>query len=275
MKINKSKIGLITTVSNWELYRKTKEFFPPDINYFAVDGTKGLYGIKSLLFFLRKLKKYDLDWLIMADEDVIFTYSEQVFELIKYMKQEDYTVSGMRDGGQLSWRDKNPYLINTYFTVLNLKEIYSIFSEKEILGHQYILKDEFDKTIPNLPFNNYDTDSLFEEYYCFFLWLLRNKKRIFYLQASNPINGDYASTKVLNYNGCEILYHTWYARFYNRDKFHTSRIQKIIKLGNKTKGVKKPIIFKNHYFHFRGKLYGIWIKIKRKIDWIISPSVLL
>lgn len=266
MRVDKNKIGIITTVSNWELYRKTLPYFPSDIKLFAIDGTKGFYGINSIRFFMKKLKKYNLNWLIMADEDVVFTNPENVFDLIDFMVENHYDIAGMRDGGVLKWRDKNPYLINTFFTVLNLKEIFPIYDEREMISNQYILENEFPDDDLRLPFNNYQVDSLFESYYCFFLWLLRKGKKIYYLNGSNPFPNE--TTLVLDHKGKELLYHSWYARMYNQDEYHTERINFILKKGKLNRTYLKPIVFKNHQFHLNKFLRKHFGRIKNKLKTI-------
>lgn len=265
MEINKEKIAIITTVSNWDLYEKTKMFFPAGIKIFAIDGTKGFYGINSLVLSMKDLKKKNVDWLIMADEDVIFTNTQKVFQLINYLAANDYSACGMRDGGTLEWRNKNPLMVNTYFSILHLNEIYTIYDQDVMLKNQYVLENEFKKNLQNLPFQNYDTNSLFEGYYCFFLWLLRNNKKIKYLDATNPIKGDYATTRLLDHGGEEILYHTWYARFFNKDSAQTQRINKILEYGVPTGSNEKVQMLKNDYYHFKLFFYSYSRKFLRII----------
>ena len=262
MEIDKTKVGIITTVSNWGLYRKTLPFFPSDIKVFAIDGTKGFYGINSIKYFMKKLKKYNLDWLIMADEDVIFTNPEGVFDLIDYIRENNYVAAGMRDGGVLRWRDKNPYLLNTFFVVLNFGEILGIYNEQEMLENQYILQNEFQKNL-NLPFSNYQVDSLFESYYCFFLWLLRRDKRIFYLDGSNPYANE--STLVLDHSGEELLYHSWYARLYKKDNYHTERINFLLEKGVKNRKDLSYKVFNNDFFYIKKILRKNTGRLKNKI----------
>lgn len=266
---NKDKIGLITTVSNWDLYNKTRPYFPEGIKHFTIDGTKGFYGIKSITFFLKRLRKYNLDWLIMADEDVIFNMPENVFDLITYLETNNYTVCGMRDGGTLHWRNKNPHMINHFFAVLNLKEIYSIYKEKEMMQNQYIEENEFSKLPNDLKFQNYDSKSLFEPYYRFYLWLLRKGKKIKYLEASNPLKDDYATTLLYDHKGQELLYHTWYARFYGKNTDQTKRINGVISRfkPDKEESQKPDSIFLENKWHFlKFKIYRLIRRLKRKIS---------
>jgi len=265
MEIKKKKIGIITTVCNWDLYEKTKQFFPSGIKIFAIDGTKGLYGIKSMVFFMEKLKKHDLDWLIMADEDVVFTHPDRVFDLINYLDKNNYTVCGMSEANRLEKWTKHPYVINTFFGILNIKEIYDIYNRKEMLSNQYIIKNEFSQKMEGVPFYEYEINSLMEPYYCFFLWLLRNGKKTKFLKASNPYPDDFATTLMLDHQGKELLNHTWYARQYNKDKFHTERIKKIINKGQAN--IKNPtiIVLRNYFFNTKSFLYGYYRKFRRKI----------
>jgi hypothetical protein len=114
----------------------------------------------------------------------------------------------------LSWRNKNPYLINPFFCILNLEKIYSIYNEKAFLNNQYIIENEFNDDLSSLTFK-YTKDSLFEDYYCFFLWLRRNNLKFRFLNAQgNNFENDLETTSVfdinnnilLSYMVCEILW---------------------------------------------------------------------
>ncbi|MCM4154698.1 hypothetical protein [Gramella sp. AN32] len=263
MKINPDKITIATTVGNWDLYQKTVKSFPERVKKYAIDGSKGFYGLRSLIYIIKKLKSEDMEWLILADEDVVFTQPDRTFSLINFMKEHDYTVCGMRDGGTLHWRNENPFSINTYFTILNLQKVYEIFDEKEIYQNQYILENEFDQDLNKVNFQNYKPFSLFEEYYCFFFWLLRNGKKFFYLNADNPSNDE--TTAVFDNEGEIFLYHAWYARFYNENKIHTERIEDMLKKGKYVEQTSSPIIIKDRYYHLRYFFYKIYRDILRKL----------
>ena len=159
-----NNIAIITTVNNLFLYKKTVNFFPNNIKLFVIDGSYGLFGLNSIKFMFRKLKKHKIKWLIMVDEDVIFVNPQNIFDIINNMKIEGTDVCGIRDGGVLEWRDKNPYLINPFFCILNIKKIYSIYSESDFLENQYIQDNEFDDDLSELEYP-FDEKSLFEDYY--------------------------------------------------------------------------------------------------------------
>lgn len=263
MKKSYSNIGLITTVSNFSLYKKTVAFFPENIELYAIDGTDGLFGLNSFKFMFKKLKKHKIKWLIIADEDVIFINSSIVFDIINNLEEKKIDVCGIRDGGLLSWRDKNPYLPNPFFCILNLERIFPIYSEKDFLKNQYIVKNEFDDDLSGLiyPYNN---NSLYEDYYCFFLWLRRKKMSFKFLKAEEAgFENDLETTAVYGFNNEVFLYHTWYARTYGTNEYHTKRIEKVIAKGNELIGFEKRNIIwlKNYLFSFKKRLR----KVKNKI----------
>lgn len=70
--MKKDNIAIVTTVNNIELFKKTVIKFPKGINLFAIDGSKGLYGLESFKLMFRKLRGYNIKWLVLVDEDVVF-----------------------------------------------------------------------------------------------------------------------------------------------------------------------------------------------------------
>jgi hypothetical protein len=212
--MKRQDIGILTTVNNFSLYKKTIAFFPDNFKTYAIDGSDGLFGLNSFKYMFKKLKREKLKWLILADEDVVFVKPKAVLNIIESLEENDEDVCGIRDGGVLSWRNKNPYLINPFFCILNLEKIYSIYNEKAFLNNQYIIENEFNDDLSSLTFK-YTKDSLFEDYYCFFLWLRRNNLKFRFLNAQgNNFENDLETTSVfdinnnilLSYMVCEILW---------------------------------------------------------------------
>lgn len=254
---DKTKIAIITTVSNFELYQKTSQSFPKGIKRYVIDGTKGMYGIHSIIFMMKKLKRKGIEWLIMADEDVLFTKRNTVFSLIKEMKKQDITVCGVRDGGVITHRKQNPFVINTFFSILNFKEIEVIWNKNEVLKNQYIIKNEFNDDLSNLA-GEFNTKSIYEPYYCFYFWLRRQHKKIFFLDAK--MYNDGISNSVL-FNDEVFLYHTWYARSYNVNKKHTKRIDEIIIQNITNVDSNDYTIFADNFFKIKKKI----ILLKKRI----------
>ena len=263
--MDKSKIAILTTVANFELYKKTSLYFPKGIKKYVIDGTNGMHGIHSIKYMMQKLIGKEIGWLIMADEDVIFTKRNLVFPLIEEMKKENITVCGIRDGGVISHRKNNPWVINTFFSILNFKEVEAIWNKKKVLQNQYTVKNEFSDDLLNLR-GNFNVKSLYEPYYCFYFWLRRNNKKIKFLDAQ--VKNDLITNTVL-YKNKVLLYHTWYARSYGINKKHTKRIDFILNLLNKKTNNNKSVevtVFKKKSFAFEQKLIKHYRKISAKIS---------
>lgn len=118
--MDKSNIAILTTVVNFELYGITSKLFPSGVKKYVIDGRNGMHGIYTINYMFNKLLDKNIDWLILADEDVIFNNSDIVFSIIKKMKEENICVSGVRDGGVIKHRHYNPVVVNTFFTIINL-----------------------------------------------------------------------------------------------------------------------------------------------------------
>lgn len=261
-----SKIALISTVINQELYEKSSQLFPNDIPKYVIDGSNGMFGIDSICYMMKKLKGRGIEWLIMADEDVLFVNPNGIFSLIEEMISKNYFVCGVRDGGVIPNRYFSPYLINTFFSIINFKELELIWNDKEVLKNQYINDNEFTEDLNELK-EVYDVKSIYEPYYCFYFWLRRKKKRILFLEATAPFSDDRITTLVYDTTGTALLYHTWYARTYGINEKHTIRINKIFELLQfENNNILKPIVFKDKTFYLTQKIKKLNRKLKMKIQ---------
>jgi hypothetical protein len=271
--MDNSTIAILSTVINKELYQKSFQLFPKNIQKYVIDGTNGMHGLDSIFFMMQKLKGKGIEWLIMADEDVLFENSNMVFDIIKKMEADNYTVCGIRDGGFISHREYNPYLINTFFSIINFKEIDAIWNKKEILRNQFITKNEFKDDLSNLK-GIYDEQSLYEPYYCFYLWLRRNNKQFLFLDTNQPFQED-SITNAVYFEDKVLMYHTWYARSYGINKKHTDRINRILEiLKFENKEILVSVVFKHKYFFivrkFRKLNKRILMRIQSIKKWIIN-----
>ena len=94
----------------------------------------------------------------------------------------------------------------------------------------------------------YDVLSIYEPYYCFYLWLRRNNKKFLFLEANQPFRED-EITNAVYFENEVLLYHTWYARSYGINKKHTDRINKILELLKyKNFDIMNPEVFKHKTF---------------------------
>lgn len=261
--MDNSKIAILSTVINFELYSKSSLLFPENIQKYVIDGRNGMHGLHSIFYMMKKLRNKDIEWLIMADEDVLFQDSSIVFNLIKKMEDGNYSIAGVRDGGVIEHRTYNPYLMNTFFSIINFKELEKIWDTQEIINNNYIVGDEFKDDLTSLK-GAYDTNSLYEPYYGFYLWLRRKNKKFLFLEAQ--MNQDQITNSII-FQGKELLYHTWYARSYGHNNKHTNRINKIFELLKSTESRKSnPIIFKDHTFFLIQKIKKNYQKVMIKIN---------
>lgn len=263
--MDKSNIAILTTVANFELYAITSKLFPENCQKFVIDGREGMHGLSSILYMFKKLKNKNIDWLIMADEDVIFTNQDAVLDIIIKMKSKNYTIAGVRDGGVISHRTFNPNMINTFFSIINFKEILKIWDEEEVKKNQYLNLNEFALDSLNLK-EKYDINSMYEPYYCFYLWLKRKQKKFLFLDAKMH-EDNIANT--IQFNGNTFLYHTWHARSYGNNEKHTKRINLILD-ENKIvidKGLSNQdfILYKSPFFATNQKYNKLLKRIKHKL----------
>lgn len=268
MEKNK-KISFISTVSNFKLYKETSKFYPPDIERYVIDGRKGMFGFNSFVFMMESLKDKDIDWLVMIDEDAILLDFNVLLNLIEYMNNNNFLVSGMQDGGVISVRKQSPFAINTYFSVLNFKKLKEIWDLSDIIKNQFIKNNEF-VMFNDFIKNEFNKGSLLEDYYCIYFWILRKGHKILYLNADKYFLDDNTTNVLFNHDNHPLIFHTWYGRLYAKDKFHTNRINKVleksrksVKYFNRTNKPNKPIIIVDRFFKNNNKKSGLINFIKR------------
>jgi len=264
-------IAIITTVINFELYDKTAKHFPPEISRYVIDGRNGMHGIHSIEFMMKKLKAESIDWIVMCDEDVIWKKTSLLFDMIDYMANNNYMVSGVRDGGVIAQRVYNPYVINTFFSVLHFSGLQKIWNKREIRNQHTIIEKEFDDNIDNL-LGNYDSTSSFEPYYSFYLWLRRKKENILFLDAAMTVY-DELTNSVL-FNNQVMLYHTWYARSYGSNPNQTKRINNVLEHIHPTNESKEKIdyiYFKDPYFSLIKKMRKQQNRFTYKLNSLFKP----
>ena len=62
--MDKSKIAILTTLINQDLYIKSAQLFPSDIKKYVIDGSNNMFGIDSILFMMKKLRTFNIQVLI-------------------------------------------------------------------------------------------------------------------------------------------------------------------------------------------------------------------
>lgn len=265
--IDKNSLALLTTVSNFNLYNKTKYSHPKGIKKIVIDGQNGLYGIESLFFLFKKLRKKNIKWLILVDEDVIFLDHLAIFDIIEKLQESGAIAAGVRDGGTIPNRIHNPYVPNMFFCVLNFERISLLYNKKEIKKNDFTIKSEFNEDLSALK-EPFKTESLFEPYYKFFLWLKRKGEHYLFLDAElYDSRNDDLTTLVRSLNGNPMIIHTWFARSYGWNKYQTRRIDKIIDLYilNSDKETEAPEVYKDYFYKYKLGLRKLKKRIQNKL----------
>ena len=203
------------------------------------------------------------DWVINIDEDAFVLDMDALRSLIVYCQDNGYVNCGMPDGGVVHLRDGNPLVTNPYFNILHTETIRKEFDISKLSESP----DPTKFTQTELLVGNYDFSNTTEEpYYPFFIWA-SNHFRTLYLKAYNHPDGE--STVLCNQYGVPFLIHTWYSRFYNRDRAHTRRIDRAFDEACKGQGVayRSPFLDAIVCSALRAKNLFVQslVKVKRKI----------
>jgi hypothetical protein len=222
-----------------ELLEMCKFFIPKEWNVRVLKGT-------TQVSYFKELMNTEYDWVVNLDEDAFLINPEKVLCLIKYMKDNDVIYSGVLDGGQLEIRPANPVSMNPFFNVFNVKEIKKVINYNNfdtVIEKYHNELNILVQTQDNSVYRNVDlsklkytyTNCYFEQYYVFFYLLNSNFKYLVidahyfdkYLDLDPGKRTQVDITTVLNFGGRDFLYHTWYARNYGEDVYHTKRIDNV------------------------------------------------
>ena len=111
-------------------------------------------------------------------------------------------------------------LLILFFSILNFREVESMWNKEEVLKNQYIEENEFNDDLSNLPYG-YDVLNCYEPYYCFYFWLRRKNKKTLFINST--MCSDSISNLVSHKNE-EFLCHTWYARSYGINDKHSREL---------------------------------------------------
>lgn len=209
--------------------------------------------------YLYKILKRDVDYLINIDEDAFVYDNERLRGLLNHMIENNIDICGMSDGDLMSIRSCNPLVVNPFFNIIDVRKIKKSLTPKLIRE----FKNEF-----------VTGKVLLEPYEPFFVWLNKNFN-VLYLKAEKHNDG---ITTILNdHRNNEFLFHTWYSRLYDKDEFHTRRINSVIKECISSDSIKYEVTFKERilqkmesitWFYFWRKYYiiqGFIQKLKANI----------
>jgi hypothetical protein len=153
----------------------------------------------------------------------------------------------MPDGGVCCHRCWNPVMINTFFTIFNMKQIKEVYNKEEIAKintwdnnldlytPKYLIKTWDPKACPEhckvvlesnqIPYNcRYE---FYEPYYRIFIYLLQQGLTCDYMDGrDSELDGGF-TTLLCDYGRRPFAAHTWYARTFQSDPKNRERILKI------------------------------------------------
>lgn len=211
--------------------------FSPELYFYSSNIYKNL-GIEVVRlvdqsaegYFFTMLEDNECDIAINVDEDAYILNFNYILELVDFMVIKKIANIGCPDAGPGCPRGFNPIVTNPFFNILNLELIrtrevsFQSIQNFKYSDHKEIMIQKFPKELLSeliYDFNYADT----EPYYTFFLWLAFNFDTL-YLKCSK--HKDNHSTIVYDLNNNIICLHSWYARKYGINTFHTNRINDLI-----------------------------------------------
>lgn len=222
-----------------------------------------LMGTSAEGYLYQLIADTEADWVVNIDEDAFVSNIGALERLIDYCIKNEYVNCGMPDGGVVHLRDGNPLVTNPYLNILNTKALREQFSMDKL--NETPSKERFTQTDLLVGSHDFSATDV-EPYYPFFIWTSNHFKTL-YLQATNHPDGE--STVLYNHLGEEVLIHTWYSRFYNRDQFHTRRIDNAFKEACDKQGFKyhSPLKDSLECKFLRGKnaIMKAGVKIKKSL----------
>jgi hypothetical protein len=222
--IEKYRVKIFTRSFSPELYTYSRGLFHEDIPIVRLtDQTADGY-------FFTMLEDTDCDIAVNIDEDAFITDWAPIIELIEYVVEHHIANAATPDAGPGCPRHHNPIITNPFFNVLNLKLIRTKYTTpREIQKFSYEAhREELTAKFPQalLGTLEYDLDCIdFEPYYPFFFWVAYHFETL-YLPAVRHADG--FSSILYDNQGRPFCLHSWFARKFKVQKFHTQRIFNLI-----------------------------------------------
>ena len=222
--IEKYRVKIFTRSFSPELYTYSRGLFHEDIPIVRLtDQTADGY-------FFTMLEDTDCDIAVNIDEDAFITDWTPIIELIEYVVEHHIANAATPDAGPGCPRHHNPIVTNPFFNVLNLKLIRTKHTTpREIQKFSYEAhREELTAKFPQalLGTLEYDLDCIdFEPYYPFFFWVAYHFETL-YLPAVRHADG--FSSILYDNQRRPFCLHSWFARKFKIQKFHTQRIFNLI-----------------------------------------------
>ena len=263
--IKKHRVKIFTRSFSPELYTYSRGLFYEEIPIVRLtDQTADGY-------FFTMLEDESCDIAINIDEDAFITDWSPILELVEYVASNNLVNAAAPDAGPGCPRRHNPIVTNPFFNVLNLKLIRTKYTTpKEIQkfsyeSHREELVAKFPQSL--LETLEYDLDCIdFEPYYPFFFWLAYHFDTL-YLQAERHSDG--FSSILYDHQGRPFCLHSWFARKFKVQKFHTRRIFSLINEAYTARKLQMPTFTAEERMEHFGELIVRYARkaVSRIMNW--------
>ena len=263
--IKKHRVKIFTRSFSPELYTYSRGLFYEEIPIVRLtDQTADGY-------FFTMLEDESCDIAINIDEDAFITDWNPILELVEYVASNNLVNAAAPDAGPGCPRRHNPIVTNPFFNVLNLKLIRTKYTTpKEIQkfsyeSHREELVAKFPQSL--LETLEYDLDCIdFEPYYPFFFWLAYHFDTL-YLQAERHSDG--FSSILYDHQGRPFCLHSWFARKFKVQKFHTRRIFSLINEAYTARKLQMPTFTAEERMEHFGELIVRYARkaVSRIMNW--------
>ncbi|MBM2816407.1 MAG: hypothetical protein HW421_3169 [Ignavibacteria bacterium] len=172
--------------------------------------------------------KFETKWVLNLDEDCFLIDYRRIYDLIRFMENNDYDYCGVQDGGSIPVRIHNPLVSNPFFNLFNIEIISKL--EKNYYNKKYPVEEIKQKYSDRIRYlhTEYKYDD-FEPFYNEFFWLLEQGLNPYFNNATEFVQEKYlviaplfitipyfnCPTMINDHENREIAIHTWHSRYIN------------------------------------------------------------
>ena len=195
--------------------RNIKKFFP-ESQHIKIDGRTGWF--KIWYQWLDMAYKYDADWYVHIDEDCFITTSEEIYNLLHDMIDNQYDIAGPPDGHH-EYRSGNHMAFNSFFMIMNRKCIDAWRNKKSVPQFKQEWIEEYPYKQTNHSHYEYNMEfgssgkpvgAIWKpetEPYYDFMWVLKEAGiKFYYLEPK--FDEEFQTTNLLN----NTIIHMWHQR---------------------------------------------------------------
>jgi hypothetical protein len=200
--------------------------------------------------YILDIFKENVDYVINIDEDAFVCNQNALYSLLDYVIDNKVVNCGVRDGGALTLRGFHPLVTNPFFNIIDVRKIRKEF-DIDIIQRTPCDHSDYKTMIPKDLHYYYSFEDN-EPFNKIFIWITLNFKTLF---LDVQVHKDGFSIIVLNHKKEPFLLHSWYSRYYGKDRNHTARINALF---NEAQSEGNHQI--NHLFNIKHYLQSIFIE---------------